>query len=127
MGALSRELLVILIICTPVVLWTFNFVWSNWGDLRIIMVQVAIVAVGAALVWRLGGSIVEAATRVWERLDLTRAWDKADQETTQQSAEITEAGAVTKACAHCGHSISVSAQFCRYCGNAIDMTTTRKL
>jgi hypothetical protein len=124
MGAFSKELWITIAVCVPIILWTLSVVQSHGGDLSITMFQIGVVVVGSIVIWRMGSRILEAVTRVWERIDQTRAWDRTerskDRETSLSVEEKVESDRKVDSsgvsCIRCGYSIPATAAFCKHCG-----------
>jgi len=125
MGAPSKELWGMLIICVPIVVWqAWLFVQANATNLYFISVfEVVFLGCGAYLVWRYGG-IVEAVTRV---LEVTRVWDRHELGTPEASGntgelEFSSNESVLRSaiCRHCGFHMTSNAKFCRHCGTPRD-------
>jgi len=121
LGAFSKEFWITVAICIPVILWTLNTVQSRGQDIRIPALQIATLVVGGLVIWKMGGRIVEAVTRVWERLELTRAWDsgEAAEGISRESVETDDPTrhATGAKCVECGKTIAIHAEFCRWCGS----------
>lgn len=121
MAGLSKELLIAIAICVPLILWSFGFLVNAGADPVIIFemmaVQVGALLVGGVIMWRSRGIIIDAVTRVWERMDLTRAWDKAESETSVSKASPDMDPGTN--CPHCGSSLSATTKFCRRCGKPV--------
>lgn len=74
--------------------------------------QLAVLAIGGTLIWRMGERILEEVTRIWEKLDGTRVWDE-----PQGTAQLVNESAPDDVyCLHCGERIHGYAKFCRKCG-----------
>jgi hypothetical protein len=127
MGAFSKEFWITIAVCVPVILWTAYVAQSRGGELFVPMFQVAILVVGGVVIWRLGGRILEAVTKI---IEFTRTWDRDDRTEAQHEPQYqTEGGTLELRqptsdarvssdvfCIHCGYGIPANAAFCRHCG-----------
>jgi len=124
MGAFSKELWLTLAICVPIILWTLSIVQSRGEDLSAPLFQVGVLVIGGIVIWRLGSRILEAITRVWERIDQTRAWDRVEVvRDPERSISVEEAIMADRkvdlaevSCKRCGYRIPPTAAFCKHCG-----------
>jgi len=123
MGAFSKELWITIAICVPIIAWTFLVAQSRGVNLTAPIIQVLTLIIGGVIIWRLGGRIVEAVTRIIERIDPTRIWDRAEQhEPSREAIEFSEARTDTVTaiaevfCQFCGYSIPARAAYCKHCG-----------
>jgi len=124
MGALSKELWLTVAICVPIILWTLSVVQSRGEDLSAPLFQIGVLGIGSIVIWRLGGRILEAITRVWERIDQTRAWDREVVREPEASVSVEEAIMADRkidssqvSCNRCGYRIPPTAAFCKHCGS----------
>jgi len=125
MGAPSKELWAMLILCIPIIVWqAWIFAQANAtvGYLETAF-EVVFVACGSYLVWRYGG-LVEAVTKV---LEFTRVWDQPDPRNaaiSSATATLNLAGSESFPsggfCTRCGYRLSPKAKFCRRCGTQQD-------
>jgi ribosomal protein L40E len=86
MGAFSKELWITIAVSAPVILWTL-FLAENRGNTIVPAFQVAVLIVGGVVIWRMGGQILEAVTKVWERIESTHIWDSGPQTGAQHEAD----------------------------------------
>jgi hypothetical protein len=112
-GAPSKELWGMLMICVPTIVWqAWFFSQANAADLYFITVfEVAFVACSAYLVWRYGG-LEEAVTKV---LDVTRIWEPKPSVVQQEARTERD----TKFCRYCGEKIPRDSSFCEECGKLL--------
>jgi len=118
-GAFSKELWIAIAVCVPVIAWT-AFIAQERGDILLVpLLQVSVLLVGGIVIWRMGERILEAVTRVWEKIDGTRIWDVPQEKRLAELYETPKsdggAGPVVF-CQYCGYSISAHSTFCRHCG-----------
>jgi len=122
MGAPSRELWGMLIICVPLMIWQFlTFYQADWmpGYFEVVF-EIVFVACMSYLIWRYGG-VPEAVTKV---LEFTRVWDRAGSEAAKQGDGTSTSHLIRSEveistdtfCRGCGFRMTSSARFCRRCG-----------
>lgn len=118
MGAPSKDLWIMLIICIPLILLqALPFARSNIQPtagliLRaVILFELIFVGTGAYYVWKYG-SFAEAVTRV---LEATRIWD-INPRSVETGRQIPQA---TKFCRYCGTRIPRESTICEGCGSKL--------
>ena len=119
MGAFGKELWITIAVAVPFILWAFATAQSRGQSPTVPAVQTFILIVGGILIWREGGRISEAVTRVWDKIDPTRVWDRQDRPVTEMStpaATVDNVVGDSSICPHCGRRLLKSALFCRHCG-----------
>lgn len=112
MGAPSKDLWVMLLICVPIILWQISFLPAAGLLLELVVAfEALIVGSGAVLVWRYGG-FAEAVTRVRE---VTRMWDINPPE----AQPIPDSVRRISFCRYCGGKIQSDSSSCVKCGSKL--------